>query len=51
LCPRAGVGIAVMRDGKAEGPDQANELAPGDQVLAVLRRGKEDDLRKLLLSR
>ena len=24
---------------------------PGDQVLAVLRRGKEEDLRKLLLSR
>jgi Trk K+ transport system NAD-binding subunit len=41
--------IAVMRDGRAEGPDDANELAPGDQVLAVLRSGKEDDLRKLLL--
>ena len=24
-------------------------LAPGDQVLAVLRSGKEEDLRKLLL--
>jgi hypothetical protein len=26
-------------------------LEPGDQVLAVLRRGKEEELRKLLLSR
>jgi trk system potassium uptake protein len=43
--------IAVMRDGKAEAPDQAKELAAGDQVLAVLRSGKEDELRKLLLSR
>jgi trk system potassium uptake protein len=43
--------IAVMRGGRAEAPDQANELAAGDQVLAVLRRGKEEDLRKILLSR
>jgi trk system potassium uptake protein TrkA len=43
--------IAVMRGGKAEAPDQAKELAAGDQVLAVLRSGKEDELRKLLLSR
>jgi trk system potassium uptake protein TrkA len=41
--------IAVMREGKAEAPDSAKELAAGDQVLAVLRRGKEDELRKLLL--
>jgi trk system potassium uptake protein TrkA len=43
--------IAVMREGKAEGPEKAKELAAGDQVLAVLRRGKEDELRELLLSR
>jgi trk system potassium uptake protein TrkA len=43
--------IAVMRQGRAEGPDKVDQLAPGDQVLAVLRRGKEDDLRKVLLSR
>jgi trk system potassium uptake protein len=43
--------IAVMRAGRAEAPDQANELAPGDQVLAVLRRGKEEDLRQILLGR
>ena len=43
--------IAVMREGSAEGPDKVDRLAPGDQVLALLRRGKEEDLRKLLLSR
>jgi trk system potassium uptake protein TrkA len=49
--PEGSTVIAVMREGKAEGPDNAKELAAGDQVLAVLRRGKEDELRKLLLSR
>ena len=49
--PEGSTVIAVMREGKAEGPDGAKELAAGDQVLAVLRRGKEDELRKLLLSR
>jgi trk system potassium uptake protein len=49
--PEGSTVIAVMRGGKAEGPDKAKELAAGDQVLAVLRRGKEDELRKLLLSR
>ncbi len=43
--------IAVIREGSAEGPDKVDRLAPGDQVLALLRRGKEEDLRKLLLSR
>ena len=43
--------IAVMREGSAEGPEKVDRLAPGDQVLALLRRGKEEDLRKLLLSR
>ena len=41
--------IAVMRDGRAEAPDSGQKLEPGDQVLAVLRRGKEEELRKLLL--
>jgi trk system potassium uptake protein len=49
--PEGATVIAIMREGRAEGPEVANELAPGDQVLAVLRRGKEDDLRKVLLSR
>jgi trk system potassium uptake protein len=47
--PEGATVIAVMRGGKAEGPEYANELAAGDQVLAVLRSGKEEDLRKLLL--
>src|SRR5215217_6409548 len=47
--PEGATVIAVMREGRAEGPDNANVLAPGDQVLAVLRSGKEEDLRKLLL--
>jgi trk system potassium uptake protein len=49
--PEGATVIAVMREGKAEGPEKAKELAAGDQVLAVLRRGKEDELRELLLSR
>jgi trk system potassium uptake protein len=41
--------IAVMRDGRAEAPQSGQKLEPGDQVLAVLRRGNEEELRKLLL--
>ena len=41
--------IAVMRGGHAEAPDGEMELQAGDQVLAVLERGKEADLRKVLL--
>jgi trk system potassium uptake protein TrkA len=43
--------VAVLRGGRAEGPERVDALEPGDQVLAVLRRGKEEELRKLLLSR
>jgi trk/ktr system potassium uptake protein len=49
--PEGATVIAVMREGKAERPENAKELAAGDQVLAVLRREKEDELRELLLSR
>jgi trk system potassium uptake protein len=41
--------IAVMRGGRAETPDGDLQLEAGDQVLAVLERGKEEDLRKILL--
>ncbi len=41
--------ISVMRDGKAEIASDATELKPGDQVLAVLQPGKEDELRRVLL--
>ncbi len=43
--------ISVMRSGHAEIPDSATELQAGDQVLAILEPGKEDELRKVLLKR
>ena len=41
--------ISVVRDGKAEIPDDENQLEAGDQVLAILEPGKEDELRRVLL--
>ena len=41
--------ISVMRDGRAEIPDADTELRAGDQVLAILEPGKEDELRRVLL--
>ena len=38
-----------MRDGKAEIAVGSTQLQPGDQVLAILQPGKEDELRKVLL--
>ena len=43
--------ISVMRDGKAEIAGGTTELKPGDQVLAILEPGKEDELRRILLKR
>ena len=43
--------ISVMRDGTAEIAVGATTLEPGDQVLAILEPGKEDELRKLMLKR
>ena len=43
--------ISVMREGRAEIPDAETELQPGDQVLAILEPGKEDELRQVLLKR
>jgi trk system potassium uptake protein TrkA len=43
--------ISVMRDGRSEIAVGATELQPGDQVLAILQPGKEDELRKVLLKR
>ena len=42
--------ISVMRDGKAEIAVGSTELQPGDQVLAILEPGKEDELRRVLIS-
>jgi trk system potassium uptake protein len=41
--------ISVMRDGHAEIAVGSTELRPGDQVLAILEPGKEQDLRRVLL--
>jgi trk system potassium uptake protein len=41
--------ISVMRAGQAEIAVGATRLEPGDQVLAILQPGKEDELRRVLL--
>jgi trk system potassium uptake protein TrkA len=41
--------ISVTREGRAEIADGATELRAGDQVLAVLEPGKEQELRRVLL--
>jgi len=43
--------ISVMRDGRAEIAVGSTELQAGDQVLAILEPGKEDELRRVLLKR
>jgi trk system potassium uptake protein len=43
--------ISVTRDGQSEIAVGSTELRPGDQVLAILQPGKEDELRKILLKR
>ena len=41
--------ISVVRNGKAEIPDDTMQLEPGDSVLAILEPGKEDELRRVLV--
>jgi trk system potassium uptake protein len=41
--------ISVMRNGHSEIAVGSTELKAGDQVLAILQPGKEDELRKVLL--
>ena len=41
--------ISVMRNGKAEIAVGQTRLEPGDQVLAILQPGREEELRELLL--
>jgi trk system potassium uptake protein len=43
--------ISVMRNGRAEIAVGATQLEAGDQVLAILEPGKEDELRRVLLRR
>jgi trk/ktr system potassium uptake protein len=42
--------ISVVREGKAEIAVGSTELKAGDQVLAILEPGSEDDLKSVLLS-
>jgi trk/ktr system potassium uptake protein len=41
--------ISVMRNGQAEVAVGSTKLFPGDQVLAILQPGKEDELRRVLI--
>jgi trk system potassium uptake protein TrkA len=41
--------ISVMRNGRSEIAVGSTELQAGDQVLAILQPGKEDELRRVLL--
>ena len=43
--------ISVMRGGHAEIAVGSTVLEAGDQVLAILESGKEDELRRVLLRR
>jgi trk system potassium uptake protein len=43
--------ITVMRGGEAQMADGSTQLKAGDQVLAVLEPGKEEELRKVLLKK
>src|SRR5213595_2324884 len=43
--------ISVMRDGQAEIAVGSTVLEAGDQVLAILESGKEDELRRVLFRR
>jgi trk/ktr system potassium uptake protein len=43
--------IYVIREGRAEIPDAETELQAGDQVLAILEPGKEDELLRVLLKK
>ena len=41
--------ISIVRNGKAEAPDDSMQLEAGDSVLAILEPGKEDELRRVLV--
>jgi len=43
--------ISVVRDGTAVIAVGSTVLAPGDQVLAILEPGREEDVRKILIGR
>jgi len=41
--------ISIVRNGQAQIANGTTRLQPGDQVLAILQPGKEDELRRVLL--
>jgi trk system potassium uptake protein TrkA len=41
--------ISIVRNGQAQIAGSETKLEPGDQVLAILQPGKEDELRRVLL--
>ena len=41
--------ISVVRGGVAQIADGNTEIRPGDQLLAILEPGKEDELRRALI--
>jgi trk system potassium uptake protein TrkA len=47
--PEGSLLISVMRDGRAEIAGGSTILQPGDQVLAILQPGREQELRTALL--
>src|SRR4051794_14071112 len=47
--PQGAQVISVVRNGQAEAPDGQTRLQAGDQILAILQPGKEDELRRVLL--
>jgi trk system potassium uptake protein TrkA len=42
--------ISVVHNGTAEVPDDQTQLQVGDQILAILEPGKEDELRRVLVT-
>ncbi|MHB0867247.1 MAG: potassium channel family protein [Thermoleophilia bacterium] len=49
--PAGSLLISILRDGTAMVPQGATELHVGDQILAILETGREDELMQLFLPR
>jgi trk system potassium uptake protein len=49
VLPEGSQVISVVRDGQAQIANGSTRLEPGDQVLAILQPGKEDELKRVLL--
>ncbi|MHB1390389.1 MAG: TrkA C-terminal domain-containing protein [Thermoleophilia bacterium] len=48
--PAGSLLISILRDGTAMVPQGSTELHIGDQILAILETGREDDLMQLFLA-